>query len=100
MPADQQATIAALVAALLAHNQANVVNAPASNSLCAVTSPAPTALDPMGYCWTHGSTLNSSHNSCTCLKRADGHQEQATVSNKMGGSTNVQHLRPTRPTSA
>lgn len=36
------------------------------------------------YCWTHGATNHTGKN---CNKRKDGHQEEATFKNKMGGST-------------
>mmetsp|Transcript_19484 Transcript_19484/g.28690 ORF Transcript_19484/g.28690 Transcript_19484/m.28690 type:complete len:408 (+) Transcript_19484:103-1326(+) len=39
------------------------------------------------YCWTHGVTNSKWHTSCTCSNRADGHKVQATVLNRMGGST-------------
>ena len=39
------------------------------------------------YCWTHGRTFSESHTSKTCRNRREGHQENATLHNKMGGST-------------
>eukprot|EP00978_Attheya_sp_CCMP212_P009753 scaffold23207_cov51-Attheya_sp.AAC.1 len=41
------------------------------------------------YCWTHGTSNNSQHNSTTCQHPAENHQSAATVANKMGGSTRV-----------
>ena len=38
------------------------------------------------YCWTHGKTRNPLHTSKTCRNRAEGHKEEATLDNKMGGS--------------
>jgi hypothetical protein len=40
------------------------------------------------YCWTHGISNNPNHTSATCwpYRRAAGHQETATIRNKMGGS--------------
>ena len=38
------------------------------------------------YCWTHGRTYNDLHTSCTCKNRKEGHKEQATLHNRMGGS--------------
>ena len=35
------------------------------------------------YCWTHGPQC--SHSSAECLRRAAGHQDNATEDNKMGG---------------
>jgi hypothetical protein len=40
-----------------------------------------------GYCWTHGLCKNPKHTSATCMKRAEGHKEDATAFNRMGGST-------------
>ena len=39
------------------------------------------------YCWTHGRTYSEKHQSPTCRNRREGHQEAATIHNKMGGST-------------
>lgn len=39
------------------------------------------------YCWTHGIMKNGGHNSATCKKKMENHQDAATVSNKMGGCT-------------
>ena len=41
------------------------------------------------YCHTHGTSRNLTHTSCTCLYPGDLHKKLATLSNKMGGSTNV-----------
>lgn len=38
------------------------------------------------YCWTHGRTRNKLHTSKTCRTRAEGHQNEATLDNRMGGS--------------
>ena len=38
------------------------------------------------YCWTHGRTYNDLHISCTCKNRKEGHKENATLHNRMGGS--------------
>ena len=35
------------------------------------------------YCWTHG--IKCGHSSNECLKKAPGHQDEATETNKMGG---------------
>jgi hypothetical protein len=37
------------------------------------------------YCWTHG---GCGHTSATCMSKQTGHQDAATFTNKMGGSTN------------
>ena len=39
---------------------------------------------PRQYCWTHGWCA---HSGATCNSKADGHQDHATLENKMGGST-------------
>ena len=38
------------------------------------------------YCWTHGRTFNSNHTSKNCTQRKDGHKENATLHQKMGGN--------------
>ena len=37
------------------------------------------------YCWSHGACA---HNSASCQSKKEGHQDNATFNNKMGGSTN------------
>jgi hypothetical protein len=39
------------------------------------------------YCWSHGTTTNLRHHSKTCKRRKEGHQMEATLQNKMNGST-------------
>ena len=51
--------------------------------------PAPAVPPLLTYCWTHGSSINASHTSATCKHKADGHQENATNDNKMGGSSKI-----------
>ncbi len=41
------------------------------------------------YCWTHGLTNNTSHTSKTCTKRAEGHNEAATIDNMLGGNNAI-----------
>ena len=41
------------------------------------------------YCWTHGCSRNINHTSETCMSKAEGHQDSATLTNKMGGSTKI-----------
>ena len=51
------------------------------------------------YCWTHGITRGTSqHTSGTCKKRADGHQTEATLYNRMGGSESLTCLTSRRGT--
>ena len=38
---------------------------------------------PRQYCWTHGL---SAHESSTCYTKMQGHQDKATLANRMGGS--------------
>ena len=38
------------------------------------------------YCWSHGITKNRRHNSKTCRRKKEGHQDDATLNNRMGGS--------------
>ena len=43
--------------------------------------------EPCAYCHTHGGTFNAQHTSATCKKPKDGHKWEATLGNRMGGST-------------
>jgi hypothetical protein len=74
-----------------------VVTNPTSTSAKTPRSNAPT----IGYCWTHGSSKNRRHTSMTCNNKHADHQDAATVTNKMGGSTeeNQQGVSNPRPTS-
>ena len=38
------------------------------------------------YCWTHGRTRNNGHTSAKCRNKAEGHKDEATLDNRMGGS--------------
>ena len=38
------------------------------------------------YCWTHGCDLHPKHTGLTCNTKAAGHQDTATITNRMGGS--------------
>jgi hypothetical protein len=49
----------------------------------------------LGYCWTHGSSRNRRHTSKTCNDKDAGHQDEATYTNQMGGSTEVQRAERT-----
>ena len=44
-------------------------------------------MDPVGYCWTHGYKVKQGHNSATCTRKKLGHQDAATRTDIMGGST-------------
>ena len=37
------------------------------------------------YCWTHGLSISAAHTSATCRNKRAGHQDQATLANKLGG---------------
>ena len=50
--------------------------------------------DPNGYCWSHGYKVTKNHNSKTCRTRKDGHKEEATRANTMGGSTENINWKP------
>lgn len=39
-----------------------------------------------GYCWTHGFKVGNKHSSKTCNRRYEGHKEEATFEDNMGGS--------------
>jgi len=41
---------------------------------------------PGGYCWTHGHWVRKSHTSKTCSHKDQGHQDEATAKDTMGGS--------------
>ena len=41
------------------------------------------------YCWSHGISTNLHHHSKTCKRPKEGHKEEATIQNKLGGSTDL-----------
>lgn len=41
---------------------------------------------PVSYCWTHGVTSNLRHTSATCRRKASGHKDDATFTDRKGGS--------------
>ena len=41
------------------------------------------------YCWTHGSIKNLQRTSETCKNKSEGHKDEATSDDKLGGSTKV-----------
>ena len=47
-------------------------------------APTQTRKKPRKYCWTHGWCA---HAGVDCNAKADGHQDEATLQNRMGGST-------------
>ena len=44
---------------------------------------------PMFYCWSHGLGFSNQHTSSTCNNKKDGHQDDATVKARKGGSNNL-----------
>ena len=48
------------------------------------------------YCWTHGRVSNPKHTSATCRYKKEGHKDEATMDNKMGGETCVFVTRANR----
>ena len=50
----------------------------------------------MYYCWTHGLGKNRNHTSPTCKNKAEGHKDEATADNMMGGNNKIMSGR--RPT--
>lgn len=42
--------------------------------------------DADAYCWSHGFTGCSAHTSATCKRKIQGHQDNATKANMMGGN--------------
>jgi hypothetical protein len=51
-------------------------------------------LDPIGYCWLHGCKVKLGHNSATCNKQLEGHEENATCANTLGGKENTKDWKP------
>ena len=45
------------------------------------------------YCWSHGLTTNTLHNSITCTKKANGYQSDATIMDMKGGNNAIRHKR-------
>jgi len=43
----------------------------------------------MYYCWSHGLGFSDKHTSHSCLNKKDGHQDDATVKARKGGSTHL-----------
>jgi hypothetical protein len=89
-----------LTAKTAGYHGAHNVTAPPDATCHAVTPATSTATDAnnkyaytMYYCHTHGAGRSAKHTSLTCTKRSEGHNEHATVSNMMGGSTNGVYSR-------
>jgi hypothetical protein len=66
-----------------------------------ITTPAPVSSVPgivhhfksnninLFYCWSHGLNRNPAHTSATCTHPANGHQTNATLDKRMGGSGRI-----------
>jgi hypothetical protein len=48
----------------------------------------------MYYCWSHGLGTNPTHTSLACRLKKPGHEDTATVRNRMGGSNIIMDNRP------
>ena len=44
------------------------------------------------YCWTHGCDVDDAHTSASCFNKSPHHKDAATLSNRMGGSSNHSDL--------
>jgi hypothetical protein len=77
--AEYAATAAA--AAALSTTQAPPANTAQGNrtKYCHITS-------NWSYCWTHGLSRDSTHNSTSCPRKRDGHETTATIENMLGGN--------------
>lgn len=49
-------------------------------------APAGRQRNNANYCWTHGYLVGKSHTSATCKNKAQGHKDDATAKNNMGGN--------------
>jgi hypothetical protein len=57
------------------------------------SAPAPGIQTGRSYCWTHGYCLGSNHTSLTCLHKATGHRDDATIANMFGGNNVIARNR-------
>lgn len=51
----------------------------------------------MYYCWSHGLGKNRAHVSRTCNQKKEGHKDDATADNMMGGNNRIYDNRTRRP---
>ena len=51
----------------------------------------------MYYCWSHGLGKNANHTSATCRNKADGHKNDSTADNMMGGNNTIMRGRRGSP---
>ena len=91
------ADITTLITTLMANQNnkgnGNIVPSNESNHASQGTNSAGKGIT---YCYTHGITQNLQHNSKTCARKCEGHKDNATLHNKMGGSTNTMQARKPR----
>ena len=83
----QTAQITALMAAMMDQRLTeNKSNAPRNNPRKEGNQIGNRNEKPNSYCWLHGVTRNMDHNSGTRDNQHTGHQSEATLDNRMGGS--------------
>lgn len=78
---------------ILSANQA--VQAP-THPANTTTSQKPSEIKGWSYCWTHGLGPGK-HSSTNCQHPKEGHQKEATLSNRLGGSNIIREPGPRRP---
>ena len=69
------------------HHQGHSQGHPPPNGVPAPTFRGREWKDQGSYCWSHGYKVGRRHGSQTCTNRKEGHQEAATRTDLMGGST-------------
>ena len=74
----------------------------ATNATTAATTTSTTFQGHWNYCWTHGLTLHRPgsrlppHTSANCNRKAEGHKNEATLENLMGGNNRISYPRGMR----
>ena len=68
------------------NNRRNNANPNAANR-APNTEPTQKRYPNLNYCWTHGHDIDPRHDSSNCRNPGPGHQNNATRTNPMGGST-------------
>ena len=105
-----QERIRKLTAGMAGYHGANHVSGtnnpttPAPPSAAAAITPATTASSAtvsveggkMYYCWTHGLSPAKNHTSMTCLRKAEGHKDDATAFKMKGGNNTINSGRARR----
>jgi hypothetical protein len=54
----------------------------------------------MGYCWTHCFTWNAEHMTANYKKKAEGHQDDATLASMKGENAKITRKHCDKPSSA